>query len=141
MSTGVLLRKYDCEAGLNLWRLALRSWSINPDAHAAAVFTAAASLDEVETCGHCIRTCTLIWEEDPRDVDDGHDALSLATTGADFFDFAQAGTADFEALPYRYVVAVLRAWRVKGAHESMQQREVRDRVADEFERLVKPWVA
>ena len=101
------------------------------------VFTAAANLDEVGTCGHCIRTYTSVWKGMPEHADCNQDALSLCTPDANCFDFAQAGIQELENIPFRYILAVLRAWAVKGPTESMDVREVRNRVADEFERLVK----
>jgi len=137
LSIGTLLRKYDWGAGLHWWRLALRAWSTNPNAHQVVVFTAAANLDEVGTCGHCIRTYTSVWKGMPEHADCNQDALSLCTPDANCFDFAQAGIQELENIPFRYILAVLRAWAVKGPTESMDVREVRNRVADEFERLVK----
>lgn len=81
------------------------------------------------------------WEPGSLGADPEHDLLSFPPTNSDHFDLARAGIPLLEQIPLRYIMALIRAWTVMEPEESIDVMEVRDCVADEFERLVKSLAA
>lgn len=107
-----LMKKYDCDTGLELLRRNLRIWAADIRIPAKIdIFSAAAHLNDIDTC------CLAIYRGGnlKRGTSGKVNAyganlnLDLGMTNANNFDLAGMSQGELERMPKKYILALLRA--------------------------------